>query len=70
MPCTFSSNSVVKEVELCECLQKMQKSSLIEMKKYIKCYSIVFQCFTKMLGTVISNSIDTELEFCECLHRI
>ena len=70
MSCTFISNSIVPEIESCECLQKMQKLSLTEMKKLIESYCVVLECLTEISCTFSSNFIVLKVELCEYLKKM
>ena len=54
MSCTFISNSIVSEVEFCECLQKIQMVSLIEMNWILLCYFVMLD----------SDVVHLQLQFC------
>jgi len=70
MSSTFSSNLIQYEVKLCECLEKMQKLSFMETKKWIESYDVVLQCLAQMSSTFISNFITKEVKLCECLEKM
>jgi hypothetical protein len=67
--CTLTSDLILPEVELCECLNKMKKMNITEMNRMYQAHCILLQCMTKISCTLWSNLIVSEVQICKYLYE-